>query len=91
MGVSATRRAEIAAIAADLDEEGRAAILRASFRELEMFGAKSESAWLSAEDNARIYEAVERVVWIEAQENGKGWWFRARRRFALARKYFKPR
>jgi hypothetical protein len=43
--------------------------------------------WLSREDNKPAELAIETLVRLETINNGKGWWYRAKRRLQLTQMY----
>jgi hypothetical protein len=43
--------------------------------------------WLSREDNKPAELAIETLVRLETISNGKGWWYRAKRRLQLTQMY----
>ena len=87
MSIGPSKQAEIASKVRSLTKEQRAGLREAAMAELFRWRAAARLRILSAGQRRQLEEAIETIVRVEALDQGKGWWFRTKRRARLIHRY----
>ena len=90
MAVTPSEQAEIQRFVDSCNPRELVALHADTMDNLRRLSHISQRKLLSGEELKAANVAIELLTRVEAKQLGRGWWFRWRRRFQVARVYFNP-